>query len=125
MTKKVLTLIIVVAIGLVAVVTCPDKNAHEAAVMQKLNSAISETIKKNNDENTSTFEKGLMMLGSMFASKIAETAVSNSLNVNNYFVMSTGEVTFGDKTRTVSVGVFGHIFITFDSKDIAEAIEKL
>ena len=43
--KKILSLVIVIAVVLVAFVTCPDKQAHQDAVMAEVNGAIDTTIK--------------------------------------------------------------------------------
>ena len=43
--KKFLSLVIIVAVVLVAIVTCPDKQAHQDAITAEMNGAIDSAIK--------------------------------------------------------------------------------
>ena len=45
--KKILSLVIIIAVVLVAIVTCPDKQAHQDAVMAEMNGAIDSAIKES------------------------------------------------------------------------------
>lgn len=120
--KKVIYLVIVVAVVLVAVVTCPDKQAHRDAVMDEVNTAIGSQLKESTGLGDTELEQGLSLIGSTIASKMIESAFESSFKVNNYFVFSTGELTYDGQSKTVSVGFLGHVFTSLNAGDMKKAI---
>lgn len=122
MNSKITLLLIVVAVALVAVVTCPDKEAHQNAIMDEINTSMSKEISENIGD--SNLEIGLSLLGGTIASKLLTTVVESTLRVRNYFVFSTGEISVKGKSKTVSVGCFGHVFTFFDADDISDSMDE-
>ncbi len=119
--KKVITVLVLVAlVGAVAVVTCPDKQAHQEAIMSVINEKIYDELQTENTE-MQVISAWVGSLGSTFASSI----VDNRLTVKNHFLWSSGELKDleGNSLR-VSVGVFGHVY-TFDKEDLDNAIEEM
>ena len=119
MKKAVIAIIAVLIAGAVAVVTCPDKQAHKDAIMDVVNQRINEELHTDDQEY-----QGLSALFGSLGSGIASRIVDNRLVVKNHFLWSTGEFQDLDGNyNQVSVGVFGHIF-TFNKEDLDKAINN-
>ena len=119
--KKVLALFVLLAlVCAVAVVTCPDKQAHQDAIMSVVNSKINDEL-QTDDSDLQALSAWVGSLGSTLASSI----VDNRLTVKNHFLWSSGQLKDleGNSSR-VSIGVFGHVF-TFDREDLDQAIEEM
>jgi len=122
MKKFLIILCVLLAIVGVAVVTCPDKQAHKDAIMEVVNEKIMEEVGAQSEENPdlSGLLNGIASLGS----HIGGWYLGGSLSVHNYFVCSIGSMTIDGEKHTVSVGVFGHVF-TFSKEDLDKAMEEL
>jgi hypothetical protein len=59
-------------------------------------------------------------MGSALASSLIGGVLDGNLKVNNYFVFSTGELSYMGKNKMVSVGLLGHIFVFFEADDIKD-----
>lgn len=119
--KKIITVLVFIAlVCAVAVVTCPDKQAHQDAIMSVVNDKINDEL-QTEDADLQALSAWVGSLGSTFASSI----VDNRLTVKNHFLWSSGEFKDleGNSSR-VSVGVFGHVF-TFDREDLDCAMEEM
>lgn len=115
MKKVIIIILILVGVGLVAVVTCPDRQDHKDAIMAVVNESINDELKPTNEEDA-----GLSVLFGSIGSSVVNYFIDNRLTIKNHFVYSTG--VFKDlegEEKTVSVGVFGHVF-TFKKEDIKE-----
>lgn len=67
---------------------------------------------------------GLALFGKALVSGIGGFALDQMLTVNNHFVYSEGIfMNFNGEKKTISVGVFGHVF-TVSKKDIDKALEN-
>jgi hypothetical protein len=126
MNKKIIAAIILLAIVLVAVVTCPGKQAHQDAVIAEMNSAIKHALNDNDstEQEKSDLEKGFAALGTMFVQKALEATLESNLELNNYFLFSTSSIETGKEKQTLSIGVFGHIFTTFDRENVKEKLDE-
>lgn len=119
MKKLVITLLVLLGIGAVAVVTCPDRQAHKDAIMEVVNASIHDEMNPTNSD-----EEGLSMLFGSIGSSVAGNFIDNRLTVKNYFVYSAGLLKdFDGVDKQVSVGVFGHVF-TFGKEDLKKAIKR-
>lgn len=115
----IITLLVILGIGVAAIVTCPDKQAHKDAIMDVVNQKINEELHTDDQEY-----QGLSALFGSLGSGIASRIVDNRLVVKNHFLWSTGEFQDLDGNyNQVSVGVFGHIF-TFNKEDLDKAINN-
>jgi hypothetical protein len=107
---------------LVAVVTCPDKQAHQDAITAEMNGAIDSAIKDKTGLGDSDLGNSLSKITSKLTSKILGAAFETAVTVDNYFVFSVGKIDLDDKPKTVSVGLFGHVFTTFDADDLKSSL---
>lgn len=114
MKKFIIFLLVLLAVAAVAVVTCPDRQAHKDAIMSIVNERINEVMWQ--DENSD-----LALLGSAIGSSVASYALDNRLTYKNHFVYSTCEINREDGPWRLSVGVFGHVF-TFSKEDLDRAL---
>ena len=111
--KRILVFIVLIAIALAAVVTCPPKDAHKDALMNLVNVALDTELSKNASTDE---EKGLALFGSIIGSGIADYVIDKKLLLDNYFVCSIGRIVFDGEEKVVSVGVFNHVFTMPEDK---------
>ena len=118
MKKLLITLLVLLGLGCTAVVSCPDKQAHKDAIMAVVNEAVNDKLDPDKTDTT-----GLSQFFGSIGSGIAGFFIDKQLTVENYFVCSVGKrSTPAGEEKTVSVGVFGHVF-TFGKEDIEKAIK--
>ena len=110
MKKFLIFLLVVLGIGAVAVVTCPDKEAHKEAIQNVVKEALDDEIDTN-------AENSLGAVLSTLGSSVSGWIIDKGLTVENHFVYSVGKFSDGKEPKTVSVGVFGHVF-TFSKEDL-------
>ena len=111
MKKFLLTLLAIVALGVVAALTCPDKQKHKDALLSVVNERINTSLEKEN----------LGGLGSIVGS-IAGAYLDNRLVVKDRFLCSVGEIqNLKGETKKVSFGIFGHVF-PLNKDDLKEAL---
>ena len=116
MKRFLYTLLIVFALSLVCIVTCPDKDAHSDALMKLFNVAWqTELAEVGINEN-----EGLALFGSALGSDIAEYVIEKQLIVDNYFVCSIGRFIYEGEENIVSVGVLNHIFTKSEEELLRE-----
>ena len=117
MKKFLIALLVLLGIGLVAVVTCPKKDAHKDAIQAVVKEKIDEEMNKSASENN----LGGILSG--IGSSVSEWIIDKGLTVENHFVYSVGKFNTGKEVKTVSVGVFGHVF-TFSKEDLDKALAE-
>jgi|GEM_PF-209836 len=109
-------LILAVLFGAMAM-TCPDKDKHVEAISQVANEWVEEKVD----------DVGITGLINSFIKAIADKGANglldNFLKVDNYVVCSVGKVKVEGKEKTVSVGLFNHVF-TFGKDDIEKAYQE-
>ena len=97
--------------------TCPDKEAHSAALKDLVNQVITSELSGEEDA-------GLVMFGSMIGTGLGGLVIDNMLNVEDYLVCSIGTVTYDGETQVVSVGLLNHVF-TIDEEKAAQIAGEL
>ena len=118
MFKKILIGIALVALAITMGRTVPDKKAHKEAMMEAVRAYVDdEAIEHGLGDNI------LTDLGKGIVNKTIEVALNSKLEVDNYFLFNTTHVELGDETKTLSLGVFGHVF-TFDKEMLRDALEE-
>ena len=113
MKSTLITLLVILGLCVIAVVTCPDRQAHKDAMMDVINKSIHHSLSPSDPEDAE-----LSAFFGSLGSNIAGFFLDDRLSVKNYFVCSTGIFTdFDGESKPISFGVFGHVF-TFDEQDL-------
>ena len=116
--KKLLVLILIVALAIFMVLTCPDKKAHKKAMMK----AVTEYIDEESDERG--FGKNILTdIGKGVVRSAASAAIDMKLKVDNYYLFNTTHINMNGEKRLLSVGLLVKV-ITFDKEMLREALEK-
>lgn len=114
MKRKILfTIIIVIALALIALaLTKPDRSAHydavRAAAIEILNSKISEA----------NLPTEYASIGTMTATNIVDNYLQKNLILREHTFYTMGFVSYDEWFIPVSIGVFNHVFLTVDEKNI-------
>ena len=115
MKKLLITLMAVVALGVVAALTCPDKQKHKDVLLSVVNQSINESLQKENLE-------GLGAIVGSIGSGVTSAYLDNRLVVKDRFICSTGEIqNLKGEVKKVSFGIFGHVF-PLNKEDLREAL---
>lgn len=119
-----ISLIIAAVIAGIAIVTCPDEQAHKAVLTNVVSSAISDEAAGEDSslDNSDVVSKMFRQMSDSWTKEVVAAAVDNLIHVDNHLLFSTGRVRFNGKTNTVSLGVFGHVF-TVDKDYLRKAAE--
>ena len=119
MKSTLITLLVILGLCVIAVVTCPDRQAHKDAMMDVINKSIHHSLSPSDPEDAE-----LSAFFGSLGSNIAGFFLDDRLSVKNYFVCSTGIFTdFDGESKPISFGVFGHVF-TFREKDIQRVLSE-
>ena len=116
--KKFLVLIIILLIAVLAVMTRPEKKAHKEAMMKAIKEYVDEEA-----TNNGIADNGLTRIGKGVVNKVIEAALSSKLKEKDYYLFNTTYVKLKGEEKTLSVGLFGHVF-TFDKKMLRDALKE-
>ena len=114
--KKFLIGAILLVVVIAMAKTVPDKKAHKKAMMEAVKAYVNDEAEEKYGDNI------LTNLGKGIVNKTIEVALNSKLEVNNYLIFNTTSVEVDDETKTLSLGVFGHVF-TFDKEMLRDALE--
>ena len=126
-------ILVLIALGAAMKLTVPSVEKHYDVATERLAVLLEDKIMEGDmlDEVINAYgidkEAAVEFLkqGDMYKSMIRYN-VENMLIMKNYFVCNVGKVTYDDKTYPLTIGVFGHVFVTTDYLDeIQKANEKL
>lgn len=117
----IITAIVVVILALL-VFSCPDSEDHQEAVKSEVRAFVNESI--DADSASDGILGSILSVGKKCLSGVAlETFMTTNFHVDNYVVCSFGRVELGEKDKTVSFGILGHVF-TFAKEDLALALDE-
>ena len=126
-------ILVLIALGAAMKLTVPSVEKHYDVATERLAVLLEDKIMEGDmlDEVINAYgidkEAAVEFLkqGDMYKSMIRYN-VENMLIMKNYFVCNVGKVTYDDETYPLTIGVFGHVFVTTDYLDeIQKANEKL
>ncbi len=112
--------IFVVAVGVIGVITSPDKEKH----VDKLSSVVVEAVGDETRKWGVPDDVTDRLVGEANSSGVIENAVDEVLTVESYGAFSLGKVKFRNEEYVVSLGIFGMVF-TMTSEMLAEKVEVL
>lgn len=121
--------VIVAILFATMVFTCPNRQAHEEAIHQVTKEWLGDKVQQGLGEFTGNSGYGNIVndivskIVREWADSGTELALTNHLEVKNYIVCSVGHIKIADEDKTVSLGIFGHVF-TFDKDDLEELWAK-
>ena len=115
--KKYLIGAILLILVIAMVKTVPDKKAHKKAMMEAVKEYVDEEAKERG-----LGDNVLTNLGKGILNKTIEVALNSKLEVNNYLLFNTTSVEMDGESKTLSLGVLGHVF-TFDKEMLRDALE--
>ena len=116
--KKLLIGAIVLLIAVVMVKTVPEKKAHKEAMMEAVKGFVDDQA-----EERGLGDNVITNLGKGIVNKTIEVALNSKLEVDNFLLFNTTYVELGDERKTLSLGIFGHVF-TFDKEMLRDALEE-
>jgi len=101
------SLILIFIIALILVGTNPGLEEHRSAVSRKALEAA------GTDDGQNEWQR----LGSEIGKKIGGALIERMVERNNFILFSLGRITFGEKSKVVSVGVLGNVIVLKDMGD--------
>jgi hypothetical protein len=123
MKKVLLTLaVVVMAVLIVMAMTKPDRTAHYDALKGVVLKTVVAKIDKVGE--AIPFES-LRTKGTYIALNAADEYLKNNLLVYEKTFYNKGVLVYEDYFILVSIGVMGHVFLTFDEKDLEKLTERV
>lgn len=116
MKKLLFVILLPVVIGVMLMMTCPDRTTHYEAVKR----VASEVI--NAEMNESNVEETIASIGTVLAVNVVDAYLKSNLIVRDHTFYNVGVIIYKGDFRMVSVGVFNHVF-TIDKETAREIIK--
>ena len=115
-----------VVLGILATIliaTRPSASDHKEAVSNTLQEMVNEEILSGADSTSNILSDSFSMLATTFCGAVIQIVTSHLMTVDDYWICSVGKIKMGEKEKTVSFGILGHVF-TFDKETLSKAAEK-
>lgn len=109
-----ISLIIVVAVLLGLVLTCPKADDHREAIRTEVTNVMSHSLKSTGADAFAPFIQSIIV-----------PAAINMVTVDNYTVCSIGRFEWKGKSSVVSVGVLGHVYVLGNANDFDKKLHDL
>ena len=116
--KKLIAIIVILAVALVMALTVPDKKKHKETMMKAINEYVDEEA-----ANIGIADNGITRAGKKVLTKTIEGVLTYKLEESNYLFLNTTHARIGGEDNLLSVGLFGHVF-TFDKEMLRKELEK-
>lgn len=117
--KKFLFLILfIVAIGVLLIATCPDHNAHQAAIK----SVVSEVINAEMDKQSNILSTELASISTMLTVNMADSYLNTNLIIRDHTLFNIGYINVDNDLRMISFGILNHVF-TIDKETTREIMK--
>ena len=116
--KKLICLVIVLAIAILMALTVPEKKEHKQAMMKAISEYVDEEA-----TNKGIADNGITRVGKKMVVKVIESVLSSKLEETNYVLFNTTHIKMEDKDKMLSVGMFGHVF-TFNKDMLRDALDE-
>ena len=119
--KKWIIPLIVVVIGVMLLVSCPNATDHKDSVTVAARECLSANLDSSGVTSLPIVGDLLAEGGKMLGDGVLEEYFDKSLTTHNYMVFSNSTIEVDDKPTRVAFGILGHVFIT-DKEAIDEAL---
>ena len=116
--KKLLIIVSVLFVAIIMMITTPDKQPHNEAMM----SAIRDFVDDEAD-SLGLGDNVLTDIGKGIVNKTVEKALNMKLEMHDYLLFNTTYVKLKGEEQMLSLGLFGHV-ITFDKKMLRTKLEE-
>ena len=117
--KKFLFLILfIVAVGVLLIATCPDRNAHQAAIK----SVVSEVINAEMDKQSNILSTELASISTMLTVNMADSYLNTNLIIRDHTLFNIGYINVDNDLRIISFGILNHVF-TIDKETTREIMK--
>ncbi len=120
--KKLIALIVFLAVFFTLLLTCPDKRMHQEALKNRVNDLVSDKIA---ERDSTGIAEGIAFFGTMLLSPVIDEITKRELEVDNYLLFSVGKLKLDGKTHTVSFGILNQVFTPSSSQLETSAKELL
>ena len=122
MKKFIVFLLVLAAIAAAMFFTCPPEGEHVDRVVKE----IGRIARSNMEDDNGTS----MLLGYIESAvvesneEIAKTLIQNHLEVDDYFLIGIGKLTYKHQEVPVTIGVFNRVFYLKRADPLLEAIQE-
>jgi len=116
--KKVLWIVVVLLVAVLMAVTAPGEEKHKEAMMKAVREYVDEEA-----QNRGFADNGITQFGKNVVVQAVKTALNSKLKFDNYYLFNMTHVKLDGEDKTLSLGIFGHVF-TFDKDMLRENLEE-
>ena len=114
-TGCIIFLLLFIILAGAMVVTNPSKERHTEVITQRMGSIIESVVAPDQDSKADNLGEALIrggidILKEIFGSKTTQSAIGSLLDYHNYYLFSTTSIELFEKSQTLSIGMFGHVF---------------
>ncbi len=120
--KKLIALILFLAVFFTLLLTCPDKKMHQEALKNRVNDLVTNKVAEL-DSTINT--EGMAFLSTMILSPIVDEITKHELEVDNYLLFSVGKLKIDSESHFVSFGILNQVLTPSNSQLEASAKEIL
>ena len=116
------TLLVVLAIIIIAVITNPSQQRHREVVKEKFTQILQKSI--NHNDKKEGWENTLDMFGDVLSSVVIDQLVNNSISSNNYLIFSVTNILQGGKSSAIGLGIFGNVILSNKIDELTQEMDK-
>jgi len=117
MKKFLFLIVLLVAVGLTLMATCPEREAHMEAVKIVTTSVV------NSEMDQSGIDGAIASIGTALGVNVVDAYLKNNLVIRDHTFYNVGTINYEGEPRIISVGIFNHVF-TIDEETAREYIKE-
>ena len=117
MKKFLFLIVLLVAVGLTLMTTCPEREAHMEAVKSVTTSVV------NSEMDQSGIDGAIASIGTALGVNVVDAYLKNNLVIRDHTFYNVGTINYEGEPRIISVGIFNHVF-TIDEETAREYIKE-
>lgn len=112
MKQKHILILILVFVLSIAAISNPSAAAHKEKIRTELSGYLQKTLNEELVGANEEWRKAGQSLGLLFGDAVIERIVNNVASTKSYLFFSTTSIIWEGKTKTISIGAFGFVFLT-------------